>query len=145
MKVQDFMIPKARLVYVETSASLEDASHLMVDKKVSAVVVVNHDGSELVAVGMITKTDVIRAIVKEKKSLSTPVTEIMSKSIVQITSDDQRDEAAEVIMKKKVHHLLVVDSHNHLQGVVSAWDIAREVTLDGKAWPYNREMLKQFN
>eukprot|EP00301_Raphidiophrys_heterophryoidea_P020101 c4885_g1_i1.p1 GENE.c4885_g1_i1~~c4885_g1_i1.p1 ORF type:complete len:159 (+),score=48.67 c4885_g1_i1:45-479(+) len=142
MKVQDFMIAQDKLVVATPDASILDVSKLMVEKKVSAIVVVNHAGAGMHAVGIITKTDVLRAVV-ESKDLTTKVETIMSTTIATVALDTPRDVAAEEIMKHKVHHLLVVSgADNKLEGIISAWDIAREVTLDGKAWPYNRDLLK---
>lgn len=40
-----------------------------------------------------------------------------------------------------MHHLIVVSSDGILTGVLSSLDVARELVLEGKAWPYTREFL----
>eukprot|EP00299_Pterocystis_sp_00344_P003672 c14438_g1_i1.p1 GENE.c14438_g1_i1~~c14438_g1_i1.p1 ORF type:complete len:143 (-),score=26.88 c14438_g1_i1:70-498(-) len=139
MKVEKFMVPLDRLVVVDRHTSIQDASVKMVNARVSSVVVVTQHADGLHPEGLVTKTDILKAVFANGVSASAPVEQIMSTNLVTIDGAAPRDGAAEEIMKKKVHHLLVVSATGRLQGVVSAWDIAREVTLDGKAWPYNRE------
>lgn len=115
----------------------------MLESKVSAVIVVTKDDEQnMTAVGLVSKTDLLRAIVLEKKDGAEPVSKIMTNGVVSINPNAPRDEAADVIMKQKVHHLIVTGESGKLIGIVSAWDIAREVTLDGKAWPYVRHAKK---
>lgn len=141
MKVRKFMIPVERLIVADRQTPIQEVAKRMVDNHISSVIVVRREGDALFAEGVITKTDILRATFTQGLSSSEPAEMIMSTRIVTINADLPRDAAAEEIMKSKVHHLVVVGEHGHLVGIVSAWDIAREVTLDGRAWPYNREFL----
>eukprot|EP00299_Pterocystis_sp_00344_P001086 c1077_g1_i1.p1 GENE.c1077_g1_i1~~c1077_g1_i1.p1 ORF type:complete len:156 (-),score=22.70 c1077_g1_i1:65-532(-) len=138
MRVENFMVKLEKLVVVDRQTTIQEASLKMVNSHVSSVVVASKVGDELHPEGLVSKTDVLKAVFVGGLSAADPVERIMSSNLVTITGDSERDEAAELIMKKKVHHLLVVSASGKLEGIVSAWDIAREVTLDGKAWPYNR-------
>ena len=64
----------------------------------------------------------------------------MSDNLICVKSDTQTDDIAEIIQKKFVHHLVVVDEEGNFSGIASSWDVAREVSLDAKAFPYNREL-----
>lgn len=63
-----------------------------------------------------------------------------SKDLICVKADTQTDDIADLIQKKFVHHLVVVDDKGFFAGVASSWDVAREVSLDAKAFPYNREL-----
>lgn len=90
-------------------------------------------------IGILTKTDITKAF-----SLETPpeteAESFLNDSLICVKVDTQTDDIADLIQKKFVHHLVVVDEHGIFAGVASSWDVAREVSLDAKAFPYNREL-----
>lgn len=95
---------------------------------------------QLFVVGIITKTDITRAFAGEVPSSTIADAFMTSKDLICVKADTQTDDIAELIQKKFVHHLLVVDDKGAFVGVASSWDVAREVSLDAKAFPYNREL-----
>jgi CBS domain-containing protein len=58
------------------------------------------------------------------------VMDIMSSDVTTIHEDVGFHDAAKVIMEKQFNHLPVVDSGNHLVGIVTAWDISKAVAKD---------------
>ena len=64
----------------------------------------------------------------------------LTDNLICVKADTQTDDIADLIQKKFVHHLVVVDGDGNFAGVASSWDVAREVSLDAKAFPYNREL-----
>ena len=75
--------------------------------------------------------------------LGVPETEaesFLTDNLICVKADTQTDDIADLIQKKFVHHLVVVDGDGNFAGVASSWDVAREVSLDAKAFPYNREL-----
>lgn len=63
-----------------------------------------------------------------------------SENLVCVNTGTQTDDIADMIQKEKIHHIVVVDGDGNFAGIASSWDIAREVSLDAKAFPYNREL-----
>ena len=61
-------------------------------------------------------------------------------NLICVKINTQTDDIAGIIQKEFVHHLVIVDNEGNFAGVASSWDIAREVSLDAKAFPYNREL-----
>ena len=57
-----------------------------------------------------------------------------------VSEDTNTDDIADLIQREFVHHLVVVDKDGKFAGIASSWDVAREVSLDAKAFPYNREL-----
>ncbi len=90
--------------------------------------------------GIITKTDITRAFAGEVPSSTIADAFMTSKDLICVRTDTQTDDIADLIQKKFVHHLVVVDDKGVFAGVASSWDVAREVSLDAKAFPYNREL-----
>jgi predicted transcriptional regulator len=92
------------------------------------------------ATGIITKTDIAKAY-KQGLSLETPAANIMSEGIITVNRSLQRDKAATVFAEHKIHHAVVVDNQGEFVGFISAWDCAKEGSLDHQAWPWNRRMM----
>ena len=93
-----------------------------------------------VCIGILTKTDITRAYAGKVPSDTIADAFMSSTDLICVKADTQTDDIADLIQKKFVHHLVVVDENGHFAGVASSWDVAREVSLDAKAFPYNREL-----
>lgn len=89
--------------------------------------------------GIITKTDITRAFA-EGVSSEADAESFMPDNLICVKEDTQTDDLADLIQKEHVHHLVVVDNDGNFAGIASSWDVAREVSLDAKAFPYNREL-----
>ena len=66
MRVKDFMIPKDQVATVSVSASLKEAGKLIVSKHIGSVLVVDEHAKP---VGIITKTDLVRAFVEVNQQM----------------------------------------------------------------------------
>jgi len=138
MLVSGFMVPRDKVYSVAPTDPIRDIGNIMANKYVGCVVVLN--GME--AVGIVTKTDMTRAFM-EQRSLTSQAQDIMKKNLVTVESTMSRDEAAEVFERYGVHHAIVLQGgtgsgSGNFVGLISAWDVAREVVLDSKAWPWSR-------
>ena len=54
----------------------------------------------------------------------------------------QAADAAELMKRHGVHHLLVVDWDGVFKGLISSWDLTAEMVKDAQAFPYNREWIE---
>ena len=76
-------------------------------------------------VGVITDRDiVIRVIAQEKDISSLHVKDVMSPDISFCTSEDDIEQAAQIMKEKKVRRLLVCNEQNIPVGIVSLGDLA---------------------
>ena len=91
-------------------------------------------------IGIITKTDIAKAY-KQGLPLETPATSIMSQDIKTVSRSLQRDKAASIFAEHKIHHAVVVDNEGIFVGFISAWDCAKEGSLDHHALPWSRRMM----
>ena len=64
--------------------------------------------------------------------LETPVKDVMSTTLYPAAPEMSRDEAAEILQKRKIHHAVVQNVSGKFAGLLSSWDIARECSLDAK-------------
>lgn len=79
-------------------------------------------------IGTVTDRDVTLAIGNTNKSANElKVQEVMSKEVETINPEAEATEALKIMRTKQVGRLPVVDSEEHLTGVVSLMDIARKV------------------
>ena len=56
----------------------------------------------------------------------------MSTTLYPATPEMSRDEAAEILQKRKIHPAVVQNVSGKFAGIFSSWDIARECALDAK-------------
>ena len=56
----------------------------------------------------------------------------MSTTLHPATPEMNRDEAADILQKHKIHHAVVQNKSGKFAGLLSSWDIARECALDAK-------------
>jgi len=74
--------------------------------------------------GIVTKSDVvIRALAKNRDPHSTRASDVMTRDVDFIFEDQSAEEAAEIMQRKKVSHLLVLDKQKNLAGIVSMDDL----------------------
>ena len=104
--VNDFM--RKRLITIEESASVQEAANRMKDKNVSSLVVVDEISRPL---GLITERDLVRKVcIHDVSTSKLIIKEIMSFPLITIDSNSSASEAADMMLRNNVRHLLVVDS-----------------------------------
>ena len=104
--VNDFM--RKSLITIEESASVQEAANRMKDKNVSSLVVVDEIGRPL---GLITERDLVRKVcIHDVSTSKLIIKEIMSSPLITIDSNSSASEAADMMLRNNVRHLLVVDS-----------------------------------
>ncbi|KAL7546634.1 hypothetical protein ACHAWF_009969 [Thalassiosira exigua] len=135
MLVSGFMIPYSKVIKCEASDTVKNALNLMMDWKVSCLVIVLDDKPT----GIITKTDMCWCY-QNGTPLNSQIGDIMpwASGVKKVKSTMDRDSAAKFFEKNKLHHALVVDENEKEVGLISALDISKEVAKDARAWPYNR-------
>lgn len=122
MSVKDVCTEK--VITVEPSANLAEASKLMAENHVGSLVVVEtYDGKKIPA-GMITDRDLALAVGTTAKPGDLKVSQLMRSQPVTIGATDGIYEAIEVMETSGVKRLPVVDDTGALVGIVCADDLA---------------------
>ena len=102
-------------------ASVRDASRMMRDRRVGALVVVT--GSELQ--GLLTERDVVNRLVAEGLDpASIPVQDVMQRDVATVPLDTGCDEVESILRRRKIRYVPVVGARG-LLGMVSLGDVAR--------------------
>ena len=112
------------VISIDMSMTVKDAAIMMNDAKVGCIIVTKDN----VPVGILTERDFVQKIVTNEKSLSTPVSEVMSAPIIKVNSEDTVWEAAEIMKLQGIHKLPVQDG-NKVVGIVTATDIVKLCSL----------------
>ena len=117
---------------VGPDASVLDASQIMNENRVGALVVtVSHDGPRKIH-GIFTERDVLRRVVAQRRDPAhTTVREVMTERVVVCHAETSVDEARSLVKQRRIRHLPVVDDHDHLVGMISIGDL-NAWELDGQ-------------
>ena len=123
-------IVRKKLESIEETTSVQEAAKKMKDKNVSSLVVVDMNGKPQ---GLVTERDLVRKVCINDVHTSTVTNkEIMSAPLITIKSTSSPSLAADMMLKKNVRHLLVIDNVNKPIGIITPLDFTRyqEYTVD---------------
>jgi CBS domain-containing protein len=95
------------------------AADLLVERSIGGVPVVGDDGR---AVGLLSKTDALRALVDEKDVLAG---DVMMPLVFSLPESAPIQHAAQLMASEGVHRLVIVDEDERIVGILSALDLAR--------------------
>jgi CBS domain-containing protein len=112
---------------VHRDATVLDAVRAMVASEVGATIVL--EGSKLV--GMFTERDVVRRVVlKGLDARTTPVAEVMTKSVVTVRENADRPSVLRIMNENNFRHLPVVDASGKVLAIVSMRQLLRAEVQD---------------
>ena len=123
-------IVRKKLESIEETTSVQEAAKKMKDKNVSSLVVVDMNGKPQ---GLVTERDLVRKVCINDVHTSTVTNkEIMSFPLITINATSSPSMAADMMLKKNVRHLLVIDNVNKPIGIITPLDFTRyqEYTVD---------------
>lgn len=112
------------IVSVESTAGVNEAMNLMVEKDIGSVVV-TRDGK---MIGILTERDVLKKCCPQTQCAVMNAGDVMSSPLVTIDADAAIGEAADVMADKKIRRLLVTEE-GKIQGIITERDVIR-ATLD---------------
>lgn len=136
--VRHLLDKKGRAVIaIRPDASVLDAIRRMGEANIGSLMVM--DGDELV--GIVTERDYARKVIlKGRASDSTPVSEIMTSTVLTTRPDATVDSCMQLMSDRKFRHLPVVDGEQ-VVGVLSIVDLIREIVDDQR---YQIEQLEHY-
>lgn len=111
-------VMRREVVTAKPDITLKEASKVMTSLKIGSLIVAKEDK----ILGILTGTDVLKAVAAEKNVDSTLAEEIMCKDVVVIDPDEKIEAAADLMVKNRIKKLPVVES-DKLIGIISASDI----------------------
>jgi CBS domain-containing protein len=116
-------IMSEKIQTIASSSSAHAAAKRMKDKDVSSLLVVDDDR----AIGIVTEGDLVRKIcINDENSSDITVNQIMSSPLLTIKANTSVAEAADLMINRKVRHLLVVEDNEQTEplGIVTQTDFA---------------------
>ena len=118
LKARDVMVPELRVI--KDSEFLEVAARRMLFEGVDSLVVISNAEEPI---GIITKNDIIRAVIIEKMNpAETPVREAMSKPPKFVDANEDLDIVINMMIEQNAGHILVREG-GKLVGAISGLDI----------------------
>ena len=118
MKVKECMCKEVSCVKPETK--ITDVAKLMLNKHVGCIPVCDNDNK---VVGLVTDRDLIlRSIACEKDSKQTPVSEIMTTKLFNVSPDAEISEAEKIMCECQVRRVPVVEN-DILVGIITVGDL----------------------
>ena len=140
MQISDIMSPNVVSITPEESASL--AARLLYRHNIGSVPVCTNDGTLR---GIVTDRDIVlRCVAAENAPDTTPVKEIMSKSIVSVSPEDDVRVATRIMAREQVRRLPVI-SEGKVVGMVSLGDMSKTHTYDMEASKALSEISENTN
>jgi len=119
-KVVEVMTPNPTTL--PAGASIADAARVMRHEDIGCVLVASDHG---VVRGLVTDRDItVRAVAEGKDPEKTPLGDVCSVELVQLSPSDTVAEAARIMAEYSVRRLRVVDGHDTV-GIVSLGDLAQ--------------------
>lgn len=110
-------------ICVPPSASVRDATRVMVENRVGAVAVVDDD----VLVGILTERDLmVKVMDRGADATQVPVQDVMARNVQTVAPTGSHDEAASTMLKFHCRHLPVVDADGKILGMLSIRHLYRE-------------------
>ncbi|MEG1870873.1 MAG: CBS domain-containing protein [Peptostreptococcaceae bacterium] len=146
-QAKDIMTANVKVAKEEDT--IKDIANILITEKIGGVPVVDEDNK---VVGIISETD----IMKKEKYINPPeyitflqgiiclddfkkmehdikdiaaikVKDLMSKEVVKVYEDDTFDDVANIMIKKSVNRVPVVDKDNRIKGIICRYDIIKSM------------------
>ncbi|HYA26511.1 MAG TPA: DUF294 nucleotidyltransferase-like domain-containing protein, partial [Thermodesulfovibrionales bacterium] len=106
-------------VTVQEETSIQEAAETMSLHKISSLIIVD---SRNLPVGIVTDEDLREKVVAKRRSVSEPVKNIMTISLIRVDATDSCFEAVLKMIKYRIHHMLVIEN-GALKGIMTNHDL----------------------
>jgi signal-transduction protein with cAMP-binding, CBS, and nucleotidyltransferase domain len=138
--VNEFMTRKFETI--QEVDSIKQASRKMKDKNVSSLVVVDQNGKPN---GLVTERDIVRKVysIEDVDLDAIRVADILSSPLITINSNSTPEQAANLLLKNKIRHLVVVEKEKYIEkmvGIITPMDFTR---YREKSTDINNEQMKK--
>lgn len=122
MLLKDVM--NTRVITIRPDVSLRKASKTMCENRIGSLIVTENEK----IVGIITQTDILKAVAEERDLDATLVEDVMNRKVYTIDYEKTVEDAVNLMMEKKIKRLPVT-KEGKLIGIITASDI---ITVEPK-------------
>ncbi len=109
------------VITVELNDTVETVEKILDSHQLSCVPVINAQGE---CFGVISAPDLVHFHNARKNPIAERAWEMCTHKIIEVSSDISVKEAAELMVKNNIHHLVVIEDGS-IKGIVSSIDILR--------------------
>ena len=118
LKARDVMASEVRYVYI--SDPIAEAAKKILNEGIGSIIVVSPEKDPI---GIVTKRDIIRAVIFEKLDpFEEPVEKIMTSPLVTVDADADLEIVIDTMFKYNISHLPVREG-NRIIGIISDYDL----------------------
>lgn len=128
MKVRQFMTDGIEALTI--NETVLTASRLMKKYNIGSLPVINEDSK---VIGVVTDRDIVIRVFADILPMSTKIEKVMTSPVFTIEESAEVGTAISLMADKQVRRLPVVDSEQHLVGMISLGDLAIHQLTDGRA------------
>lgn len=111
---------------VNTDDTVEQVDEVVNSHRISAVPVVDAENGIF---GIISARDLLKFFTEKKNPKSVRAWELCTHKIISVSPDTSYLDVAELMIKNRIHHVLVVESGT-LKGMVSALDFVEQYVIE---------------
>jgi CBS domain-containing protein len=124
LRIKYLLATKAKSIWsIGPDEPVLQAIQLMSDKQIGALPVMNAEQ----LLGIVSERDYARKVIlKGRSSAETPVSQIMTTTVVTVSPDETVHRCMEVMTEKRIRHLPVVEK-NKVIGMISIGDLVKAV------------------
>ncbi len=139
MRVSDLIGSRKEVYFITEETSVTQAAQYLREKQVRSVGVVDASGK---LTGVISQSDISDKVAAENKSPeSMKAAEIMSRNLLTVTPEMSFEDSLRTMEQNGVYHLLVMDTENRYQGMLSVSDLLKVMAADNKE---RADMLESY-
>ena len=129
MKLKELCTPD--VVYCTAQISALHAAHLMRERHVGDLVIIDESEQTPAPIGIVTDRDiVVEVLAKDLDPATTPVGQIMRTPLVIARTSEEADNALERMRAHGVRRIPVLDEHEQLTGILSLDDLLKRLAAD---------------
>lgn len=115
-------IMERTIIIAELDDTAEHVAEILDSQKISCMPVVDRSGK---CFGVISAADFIHFYNTHKNPKTAHAWEICTHKVIEVQSDISIKEASELMLKNKIHHLVVTEE-NIIHGIISSIDLLRK-------------------
>ena len=119
-------ITQTDLIFCAAHNTAADAIQLMSEHRIGSIIICTDNRP----VGIITRGDMIDLVQQGGDIHSTRVDQFMSSPVITVASDESVDRASEQLQSHNLRHLVVVDQHGALFGILSETDVVNSQGIE---------------
>ncbi|HXV46464.1 MAG TPA: CBS domain-containing protein [Nitrososphaera sp.] len=118
--VADYMT--TRMVTMGWKDSVLEAAKRMIERNISSMAITN-DRDRII--GILTERDVVKIVANSVPASGITTGSLMSYPVISIKNNSSVEDAAQLMARKKLRHLLVEDTDKEVIGIITVTDLAR--------------------